>query len=66
MNPESMHEMSYYPDFERWWKSIDGVMRVWAGRSLDGGATCPAPRATSSSSTWTSSGSTSASRFASR
>ena len=31
MNPQSMHEMSYYPGFERWWKSVDGVMRAWAG-----------------------------------
>ena len=37
MNPESMHEMAYYPGFERWWKSIDGVMRSWAGgRDLAG------------------------------
>ena len=46
MNPESMHEMAYYPGFERWWKSIDGVMRSWAGgRDLAGGAAMPEPRA---------------------
>jgi predicted TIM-barrel fold metal-dependent hydrolase len=46
MNPESMHEMSYYPGFERWWKSIDGVMRSWGGgRDLAGGAAMPEPRA---------------------
>ena len=46
MNPESMHEISYYPGFERWWKSIDGVMRSWAGgRDLAGGAAMPEPRA---------------------
>ena len=46
MNPESMHEMAYYPGFERWWKSIDGVMRSWAGgRDLAGGAAMPEPLA---------------------
>ena len=46
MNPESMHEMAYYPGFERWWKSIDGVMRSWAGgRDLAVGAAMPEPRA---------------------
>ena len=46
MNPESMHEMAYYPGFERWWKSIDGVMRSWGGgRDLAGGAAMPEPRA---------------------
>lgn len=46
MNPESMHEMAYYPGFERWWKSIDGVMRAWGGgRDLAGGAAMPEPRA---------------------
>lgn len=46
MNPESMHEMSYYPGFQRWWQSIDGVMRAWGGgRDLQGGAAMPEPRA---------------------
>jgi predicted TIM-barrel fold metal-dependent hydrolase len=45
MNPGSMEEMSYYPNFERWWKSVDGVMRAWAGRSLAGGGDMPEPRA---------------------
>ena len=31
MNPQSMAEMSYYPNFTRWWQSVDGVMRAWAG-----------------------------------
>jgi predicted TIM-barrel fold metal-dependent hydrolase len=46
MNPESMEEMSYYPGYERWWKSIDGVMRAWGGdRDLSGGEGMPKPRA---------------------
>ncbi len=45
MNPESMEEMSYYPNFERWWRSVDGVMRAWADRALDGGGDMPEPRA---------------------
>jgi len=46
MNPESMEEMSYYPGYERWWKSIDGVMRAWGGdRDLSGGEGMPEPRA---------------------
>jgi len=46
MNPESMEEMSYYPGYERWWKSIDGVMRAWGGdRDLSGGDGMPEPRA---------------------
>ena len=46
MNPESMEEMSYYPGYERWWKSIDGVMRAWGGeRDLSGGEAMHEPRA---------------------
>jgi len=46
MNPQSMHEMSYYPQFQQWWKSVDGVMRSWGGgRDLEGGAAMPEPRA---------------------
>ena len=46
MNPQSMEEMSYYPGFERWWKSVDGVMRAWGGgRDLAGGEAMPEPRA---------------------
>jgi predicted TIM-barrel fold metal-dependent hydrolase len=45
MNPGSMEEMSYYPGFERWWRSVDGVMRAWADRSLEGGGDMPEPRA---------------------
>ena len=38
MNPAAMEEMEYYPGFEAWWKSIDGVMRSWGGgRDLAGG-----------------------------
>ncbi len=45
MNEGSLAEMAYYPGFERWWQSIDGVMRAWAGRDLAGGGDMPAPRA---------------------
>ena len=46
MNPEAMEEMEYYPGFEAWWKSIDGVMRSWGGgRDLAGGDAMPEPRA---------------------
>ena len=45
MNEASMGEISYYPGFERWWKSIDGVMRAWADRDLHGGGAMPPPRA---------------------
>ena len=46
MNPSSMEEMQYYPNFERWWQSIDGVMRAWGGaRDLAGGEAMPEPRA---------------------
>ncbi len=45
MNEQSMAEMSYYPEFTRWWQSVDGVMRAWADRSLAGGGEMPPPRA---------------------
>jgi len=45
MNEQSLAEMSYYPAFQRWWGSVDGVVGVWAGRSLAGGAEMPRPRA---------------------
>src|SRR6185436_17110917 len=45
MNEQSMHEMSYYPGFTRWWQSVDGVIRAWANRDLAGGAAMPPPRA---------------------
>jgi predicted TIM-barrel fold metal-dependent hydrolase len=45
MNEGSLHEMSYYPEFQRWWESVDGVMRAWAGRNLAQGGDMPAPRA---------------------
>ena len=46
MNPQAMEEMEYYPGFEAWWKSIDGVMRSWGGgRDLAGGDAMPEPRA---------------------
>ena len=34
MNPQTMSEIAYYPGVQRWWGSVDGVMRAWAGRDL--------------------------------
>ena len=34
MNPQTMSEIDYYPDVQKWWASVDGVMRAWAGRDL--------------------------------
>ncbi len=43
MNEGSLGEMAYYPNFQRWWQSVDGVMRAWAGRDLAGGGDMPRP-----------------------
>jgi hypothetical protein len=45
MNEQSLAEMAYYPGFQRWWSSVDGVVGVWAGRRLAGGGHMPPPRA---------------------
>lgn len=45
MNEQSLSEMMYYPGFQRWWGSVDGVVGVWAGRTLSGGGDMPHPRA---------------------
>ena len=34
LNPQTMVEIGYYPNTSRWWASVDGVMRAWAGRDL--------------------------------
>ncbi len=36
MNPVTMAEIAYYPNTQRWWASVDGVMRAWSGRDLSG------------------------------
>ena len=36
MNPQTLHEVEYYPNCGRWWGSVDGVMRAWSGRDLTG------------------------------
>ena len=36
MNPGTLAEINYYPDCQRWWDSVDGVMRAWSGRDLTG------------------------------
>ncbi len=36
MNPQTMSEIDYYPNVQRWWGSVDGVMRAWSGRDLTG------------------------------
>jgi predicted TIM-barrel fold metal-dependent hydrolase len=43
MNPQSLAEMAYYPQVQRWWESVEGVMRAWANRSLLGEADWPEP-----------------------
>jgi predicted TIM-barrel fold metal-dependent hydrolase len=44
INEQSLSEIMYYPGFQRWWGSVDGVVGVWAGRSLAGGGDMPHPR----------------------
>ena len=34
LNPQTMAEIGYYPNTSRWWASVNGVMRAWAGRDL--------------------------------
>lgn len=36
MNPQTMSEIDYYPNVQRWWGSVDGVMKAWSGRDLQG------------------------------
>ncbi len=36
MNPGTLAEIAYYPNTQRWWDSVDGVMRAWSGRDLSG------------------------------
>jgi len=43
MNEDTLAEISYFPDVQRWWGSVDGVLRAWAGRSLQD--EWPRPRA---------------------
>lgn len=44
MNPATLAEIAYYPGVQRWWGSVDGVMRAWSGRGLTGeDAHWPAP-----------------------
>ncbi len=32
LNPAALAEtIGYYPDAERWWKSVRGVLRAWSG-----------------------------------
>lgn len=49
LNKEAIMEMAYYPGFQRWWASVDGVVGVWAGKSLSGalsgGSELPEPNA---------------------
>ncbi len=34
INRDALMELTYYPDMARWWASVDGVLRAWAGRSI--------------------------------
>ena len=35
MNPQTMSEIDYYPQMQRFGKSVSGVLKAWAGRSLE-------------------------------
>ena len=35
MNPQTMSEIGYYPQMARFGTSVSGVLKAWAGRSLD-------------------------------
>ncbi len=37
LNEAALAEIAYYPDFQRWWQSVDGVVRVWAGHTITAG-----------------------------
>ena len=41
MNQQTMSEIGYYPGVQRWWDSVDGVLRAWSGQAL--GSDWPAP-----------------------
>ena len=43
LNEATMAEIAYYPNFQRWMQSVDGVLRAWTKRSP--GQAWPAPRA---------------------
>ena len=44
MNPQTLEEINYYPNVQRWWDSVNGVMRAWADRNLtDEDSEWPAP-----------------------
>ena len=45
LNEATLGEIGYFPNFTKWWQSIDAVMRVWAGRNLAAGGEMPHPRA---------------------
>ena len=45
LNEATLGEVAYFPGFQRWWQSVDAVMRVWAGRNLAAGGDMPRPRA---------------------
>ncbi len=34
MNEQVVSEVAYFPEFQRWWQSVDGVVGVWAGKPL--------------------------------
>lgn len=39
-------ELAYYPGFQRWWRSVNGVVGVWSGRKI-GEGDMPHPNAAS-------------------
>ena len=45
LNEQALMEMIYYPDFQRWLGSVDGVVGVWTGQPLSAAGEVPQPRA---------------------
>ncbi|MFP6640706.1 MAG: hypothetical protein VCC04_10725, partial [Myxococcota bacterium] len=44
MNPATLSEIDYFPNMQRWWDSVNGVMKAWANRDLTAeDAEWPAP-----------------------
>lgn len=43
INEQTISEIMYYPNFMRWWESVDGVVGAWAGKKLSQGAEMPSP-----------------------
>ncbi len=47
LNEAAVAEMAYYPNFARFWESVNTIMRVWCGREIGAGSEMPRPVAAS-------------------